>query len=224
VITPVRRGSWLWIAVFASLAISLAPWGYFVLYPFKLFTTWVHESSHALVAVIVGGEVSSVTLQPDTSGLTESAIPNTRAARASVASAGYLGAAVVGCLLLAAARAERRAQHILTGIGLLMLVTLIAWVRNLFGAIIVLAWAGALLTIARRRLGNTARFLLSLLAIQVAMNAVYDIRVLFVVGGASDAVTMARLFVLPASFWAGLWMLTSVALIAGTLWATRGGR
>ena len=52
----------------------------------------------------------------------------------------------------------------------------------------------ALLALARKGSGRAPRFILSVLAIQVALNAVYDIRVLFLVNGRSDAETMARLF------------------------------
>ena len=73
-----------------------------------------------------------------------------------------------------------------------MLLTLLFWIRNPFGAAVVLAWAVALLLLARRGLGRTAQFLVGLLAIQVALNAVYDIRVLYLVDGPSDAATMAQ--------------------------------
>ena len=79
-----------------SLVVSLTPWAQFLLYPFKLFTTWVHECGHALMTVLVGGRVTSITIEPDTSGLTQSLVPAGRVARGLVASAGYLGAAVVG--------------------------------------------------------------------------------------------------------------------------------
>ena len=170
-------GGWFWAAVALSLAVSLTPWAPFLLYPFKLFTTWVHESSHALVAVLVGGRVTSIAIQPDTSGVTQSLVPTGRIARGLVASAGYLGAAVVGCLLIASLRVEKWAQVILLSLGALMLLTLVLWMRNLFGAAIVLAWGVALITLARKGVANALRFLLSLLAIQVALNAVYDIRV-----------------------------------------------
>ena len=89
----------------------------------------------------------------------------------------YLGAAVVGCLLLAATRVEK--------------------------------WAHLIL--------------LSLLAIQVALNAVYDIRVLFLIDrGQSDAAAMARIFLLPSWVWAMAWMLTSLTMLGATLWMTRG--
>ena len=217
-----RGGNWFWIAVAVSLAARLTPWAPFLLYPFKLFTTWVHECSHALITVLVGGRVTSITIQPDTSGLTRSLVPTGRVAGGLVASAGYLGAAIVGCLLMAATRDERRAHVIIRGIGACMLLTLVFWMRNLFGFAVVLAWGIALILLARRQMGNAPRFLLSLLAVQVALNAVYDIRVLFLIDrGASDAATMARLFLVPAWIWATLWMLTSVGMLSATLWKTR---
>jgi len=217
-----RRPQWFWVAIAASLIASLTPWGPTLLYPFKLFTTWVHETSHALMTLLVGGRVTAVTIDPDTSGLTHGLVPASRVARGLVASAGYLGAALVGCLLMAATRVERRARTILYGVGAFMLLTAVVWMRNVFGVVVVVVWGLALVTMARRRMANALRFLLSLLAVQVALNSVYDIRVLFLVDGPSDAATMARLFLLPAWFWAATWMLMSVAMLGWTLWSTRG--
>jgi hypothetical protein len=39
-----KRPQWFWVAIAVSLIASLTPWGPTLLYPFKLFTTWVHES------------------------------------------------------------------------------------------------------------------------------------------------------------------------------------
>jgi len=218
-------GGWFWAAVALSLAVSLTPWAPFLLYPFKLFTAWVHESSHALVTVLVGGRVTSIAIQLDTSGVTQSLVPAGRIARGLVASAGYPGAAVVGCLLSASLRVEKWAQGIMLSLGALMLLTLILWIRNLFGAAIVLAWGVTLIALAKKGVANALRFFLSLLAIQVALNAVYDIRVLYLFGRSqSDAATMARLFLLPSWMWATMWMLMSVAMLGATLWMTRARR
>ena len=214
----------MWVAVAVSLVISLTPWAQFVLYPFKLFTTWVHECAHALMTVLVGGRVMSITIEPDTSGLTESLVPVGRVARGLVTSAGYLGAAIVGCLLVAATRVGKWAHVILLGLGVFMLLTLVIWMRNVFGFFVVLAWGAALIMLARRGIGNAPRFLLSLLAIQVALNSVYDIRVLFLTHRQSDAATMAGLFLLPSWAWATMWMLMSVAMLGATLWMTRRAR
>ena len=221
--TP-RRSSdhWLWLAVALSLGVSLTPWGPLLLYPFKLFTTWVHECGHAVMTLLVGGSVSSIAIDPDTSGVTRSLIPRGRIAQGLVASSGYLGASVVGCLLMAATRDKRRAHAILWAIGAFMLVTLVTWMRNPFGIIVVLAWSAALLSLSRQGRGRVSLFVLSLLAVQVALDSVYDIRVLFLVhGGRSDAETMARLFALPAWLWASVWMLLSIGMLTWTLWVAR---
>jgi len=104
-----------------------------------------------------------------------------------------------------------------------MLLTLVLWMRNVFGFAVVLAWGVALVTLALKGIANAPRFFLSLLGIQVALNSVYDIRVLFVIDrGQSDAATMARLYLLPSWMWATAWMLTSAAMLGATLWITRG--
>jgi hypothetical protein len=216
-----RADTWLWVAAALSLIVSLTPSARIALFPFRMFTTWVHESGHALATVAVGGRVSSITIHPDGSGLTRSLVPEGRVARGVIASAGYLGAALVGCLLIAATRLQRRAHLLLGGVGAFMLLTLVLWVRNLFGAVVVLAWAAALFALGRRGLGRASQFVLGLLAIQVALNAVFDIRVLYLVDGPSDAVTMAYLFLLPAWLWATAWMLAAVVMLGATLWMTR---
>jgi len=219
---PARRTLWLWVAATLSLGLSLTPWGKLLLYPFKLFTTWVHECGHALVTLMVGGTVSSIVIEPDTSGVTRSLLPAGRMARGLVASSGYLGASVVGCLLMAATRVEKWARAVVWTVGALMLLTLVVWMRNLFGFVVVLAWGAGLVALARKAGGEASPFVLSLLAIQVALDSVYDIRVLFHVdGGHSDAETMATLFLLPAWLWASAWMLVSVGMLAWTLWMTR---
>jgi hypothetical protein len=213
---------WFWVAVAISLLVSLTPWAQFLLYPFKLFTTWVHESGHAVMTVLVGGRVTSMTIDPDTSGLTQSVVPVGRIGRGLVASSGYLGAAVVGSLLIASIRVQKWAHVILLSVAALMLLTLVFWVRNLFGAAIVLAWSLTLITLARKGVARALRFFLSLLAIQVALNAVYDIRTLFLIDRRqSDAETMARLFLLPSWVWATAWMLLSIAILGATIWMTR---
>jgi hypothetical protein len=175
------------------------------------------------MTVLVGGRVKSIAIEPNASGLTQSLVPAGRVAGGLVASSGYLGAAVVGCLLMAATRVEKWARVILLSVGAFMLLTLVLWMRNLFGFGVVLAWGVALITLARKGIAGAGRFLLSLLAIQVALNSVYDIRALFLIDRRqSDAATMARLFLLPPWVWATSWMLISLAMLGATLWMTRG--
>lgn len=214
----------LWLAAALCLGVSLTPWGPLLLYPFTLFSTWIHEVGHAVMVVLTGGRVTAITIDPDTSGLTQSLMPPGRVARGLVASSGYLGASLVGCLLMAAARVQKRARPILWTIGAFMLFTVVIWMRNVFGALVVLAWGVALVALARKGSGRVPRFVLSVLAIQVALNAVFSIRTLFLVKGASDADTMARLFAAPPWVWAAAWMIASIAMLAWTMRMTGRGR
>jgi len=213
------RWSILFIILVVSLVLSMMPFGYILLYPFKLFTTWAHECGHGLMAVLIGGEVKSIVIDPSTAGLTQSLIPSSAFARALVASAGYMGAASFGCLLLVATRLRRLENFLLGLIGLLMIASLIFWIRNLFGVFAVVAMAAGFIYIAKRFKGGASRFFLSLLAVQVGLNALFDIRVLFLLGAGehSDAATMASLTFLPAWLWAGLWMVMSIGALFITI-------
>ena len=116
--------NWLWIAAALSLGISLTRWGPLVLYPFRLFTTWVHECGHAVMTILVGGHVNSIVIEQNASGVTSSLIPEGRIAQGLVASAGYLGASIVGCALDDGRARKKGAHGILWTIGAFMLVTL----------------------------------------------------------------------------------------------------
>ena len=62
----------LLIATVVAVALWFIPYGSYVVYPIRLFVTFIHESSHALIAVLTGGSVQSLTIAVDGSGLTYS--------------------------------------------------------------------------------------------------------------------------------------------------------
>ena len=110
-------GHWLWAAVAVSLVVSSHGGRSSSSIPFKLFTTWV-QSTNPLMTILVGGRVTSIAIEPDTSGLTQSLVPVGRVARGLAASSGYLGAAIVGCLLMAATRVGKWALIVLLSLDL----------------------------------------------------------------------------------------------------------
>jgi hypothetical protein len=60
---------------------------------------------------------------------------------------------------MAATARRAAARTILYGVGAFMLLTVVVWMRNVFGVVVVLAWGLALVTMARRRMANALRFL-----------------------------------------------------------------
>lgn len=90
------------IASALAIALMFVPFASVVTYPCNLFVTLVHESSHALAALATGGSVESITISPDTSGLTL-----TRGgSRLITLCAGYTGATIFGAVLLVLLRKE----------------------------------------------------------------------------------------------------------------------
>jgi hypothetical protein len=202
--------------------LSLIPGGKYALYPFRIFTTWIHECCHAAMALLMGGSVNHITLAPDTSGLTRYQIPKSRFRQAIVTSAGYPGASVAGCALYAASQSMGAdgARLMLGVVGGALLLSLFFWVRGLFGMLAVIVLAGALLSAARLAPLPWAIDLVAFLAIQTALGALLDARELFALSpnARSDAELMRTLLWLPPAFWALLWLGLSVTL---TYWTIR---
>ena len=191
------------------VALNLVPHGEIALYPLAVFTTWVHELSHAIAAIALGADMNGLLVRPDTSGLATYAFDPSSfgtISRAIVASAGYLGAALAGAGLLAAGRTPRLHRPVLASLGFLLVASTILWVRTAFGIVVLPAIAVALGVVALRRSPAAARWALWALGLQTSLNAVLDIRALYYVRAESDAVTMSRVVGLPAAFWATLWL------------------
>jgi len=202
----------LWFLA-GTIVLMNIPYGSYALYPFKLFATWIHESFHGLAAVVTGGSVVSIDINPDTSGLTRSLIPQSMFASALVSSMGYLGTAVTGAILLAVRRHARVQRWALFVIGLGAVLSLVFWVRNLFGIVTVASLALLIWLLALRASDHWSAIATNVLASQACVNALLDIRVLYSSSvGHSDAAAMAQTVGLWSWFWATLWLVISALL------------
>ncbi len=222
-----RREQRLLLAIAAVAVLMNVPVGRYALYPFLLFSTWVHEMCHGVAALALGGEIAWLKVFPDGSGLASTARPPGRMAPAFVASAGYIGTALVGGTLLALRRVRVAGRVGTTALGLTILLSVLLYVRNPFGMASLLA-IGAGLVLAGWKLPDEASGLLyAVLAATCCLNAVTSIQTLFSsqlrVGGqavsGSDAHTVAEVLLLPYWFWAVLWMAIALLATVAGLWA-----
>ncbi len=214
-----RQERALVVALLASLLLWNLPFGGLVLYPFKLLATWLHEMSHGILMLLTGAGFSHLEIYRDTSGIAFAQRGVGGAGRASIASAGYMGAAMLGATLLVLGQSARRARAILVGFAIALVLSLIFWVRNDFGMSAVAV--AALLCVAMARFGGerAALLLVNFVAAQACVNAVLDIRVLFrptlVINGevvrVSDAHNMAAASFGSHWLWAGVWLGFSFA-------------
>ncbi|MBS1789803.1 MAG: M50 family metallopeptidase [Acidobacteria bacterium] len=208
----------LWFLVGASvLSVVLAsiPLARMVIYPIRLFVTFIHEGGHALAAILTLGQVESLHVYlADGSGTTL-----TRGGFGpAISSAGYLASTAFGAILLTVGSQTKMAKAALTAsAGLILLITVFLagdWITWGMGIVLTLGLVG----LAMISSPNFSHFLLSFLAVQCCLNAFLDLRTLFVISTTtnmhSDAANMAEMTLIPATFWAISWLVISaVALI-----------
>lgn len=193
------------------------PWLGWLAYPFRLFGTFVHELSHGLTAVATGGEFQRFSVQPDMSGLAWSA----GGIRVIVASAGYIGSAIFGGVLIALHARCLSARTLLLGMAIVFGLLCLLFVRNLFGIATALALTAAMLYAGLKLAEEWRDTLLKVLALQLILDGYNNLFAVLSMSRAgdsqTDAHTMAQLTLLPASFWAVLWILASSAILFGVL-------
>lgn len=198
------------------LVLLNVPYGNYVLYPFALFGTWVHELCHALAALAVGGSVDHIKIFSDTSGLAWTA-PGGRLQHAVVASAGYTGTALGGALLLLFRRRALAGRIGLIVLGAAMMLSALVWVRNGFGTPAILVLGGALLAAGWKLPRELSGWLFTFLATVTSLDAVTSIQTLFgathLVNGepsSTDARTVGELLLVPWFAWAAAWLVLAL--------------
>lgn len=202
-----------------AIVLSFIPYANIVLYPFRLFVTFIHEGGHALAALATGGAVASLRVQADGSGEVLSSYSGL-AEGLLISSAGYLGATAYGALLLFLLR-RKVAEHVIlcaTAAFILLMSVRFGYASPFtLGSGVVLA--GALLLAAKHAGEKVANFVLSFVAVQCVLNALFDLRTLLHLSapgqGAvhTDALNMAQATGIPALVWAAVWIGISLVVL-----------
>jgi hypothetical protein len=226
----------LLIATVLSIALWFIPFAEYLVYPIRLFVTFIHEGGHVLAALITNSAVFSLSVAPDASGQVL-AVPETRLASLLISSAGYLGATAFGVVLLVLIRRAVQARMVLLGTA--VYITLLTFVFGLmlpvwnmaraetsifsvaFTVVSGLAISGGLVALARYGSSKTATFFLSFLAVQCILNALFDLKTIFVAHSPffaghvqSDAANMAAATGVPSFFWVILWIGVSLLMVS----------
>lgn len=226
----------LLIATIVSVLLWVASWyiplvGY-VVYPLRLFATFIHEGGHALATILTGNSVQSLTVSPDGSGEVYS-LGSGLLSGLLISSAGYLGTTVFGAGLLAWIRygfSSRIALYVSAGFVAVMTVIFgfLAPVWNLFATSTVgglfftiisgVFLAAALAAIAKFASLKWANFALAFVAVQCLLNAVFDLLNVFFISATttmhSDAANMAAATGIPGFVWVLVWMVVSIVMIS----------
>lgn len=225
------------LAVATALTVVLwfIPYAEYAVYPIRLFVTFVHESSHAIMALITGGSVASLTIASDGSGVVYSA-PSSMLGLLLTSTAGYLGTTAFGVLLLYLIRKNVSSHKVLFSMGALLGVITIVFgvvfpvfnflsLRVPFSSIAFTVAAGLVLAVGLMALAlysspRIANFAVGFLAVQCLLNALTDLKTLFFINApligdniSSDAGNMATATGIPAIVWTVIWIVASLGFI-----------
>ncbi|HMQ04838.1 MAG TPA: M50 family metallopeptidase [Pyrinomonadaceae bacterium] len=203
-----------------------------VTYPIRIFTTFLHEGSHVLAAVLTGSSVQSLSVAYDGSGVVWSEASGWFS-QLFISSAGYLGTTAFCAALLVWMRygmSSRIALYVSAGFVALMTVIfgILSPMWNFLanvtlGSVAFTVIAGAILSVALLAIGKFAtikwaNFAVAFLAVQCLANAVFDLVNLFFISAStnahSDAANMAAATGIPSIVWVFIWMGISIAMIS----------
>lgn len=211
----------LLLATLLTFVLWFIPFADLLAYPFRIFVTFIHEGGHALAAVLTGNSVRSLTVSPNASGEVL-ATGGGWLAPLFISSAGYLGATLYGALLLFLIRRSIAARAVLLGsAGLILTLTLGYGLWNPFTLV-----SGVLLTLglvaaAKYLRPRAATFLMSFLAVQCVLNAIFDLKTLLILSSPfateaahTDAANMAAATGIPAFFWSFVWIALALVVLS----------
>jgi hypothetical protein len=227
----------LLFATALSLCLWFLPYAEFLAYPFRIFVTFIHEGGHALAAFVTGNSVRSLTVLSNGEGV----VYSTNGGLLSslfVSSAGYLGSMSFGALLLWLVRHRVRPRVVLAASGALVLLLAIffgflapLWhwsLPGLFTLVAGVALPVGLFAAAKYLKPRAVTFLVSFLAVQCVLNAVFDLRnVLFISAFTdrhSDALNMQAVTGIPSVFWALFWIVVAFVIVTLALRAYVAGQ
>lgn len=195
----------------------------FILYPLRLFVTYIHESGHGIMALLTGGRLLGFVVNPDTSGVATTA----GGSRALILPAGYLGAAFFGAALfyLVNTHPYSRTFSVIIGVGLIVMSVL--FTQLLTTAFIVGVLSGVALVALGWKLDRDVNLLvLDVLAIACGLNALLDL--LYVIQNSNaalgtslnDAAAFSREIapILPGAVWAFIWTILAVLMMGAAVW------
>lgn len=186
------------LLIYGLLKFFGGSFGHLALYPVTLLVTFLHEFGHALGALLTGGTVEGLQINPDGSGYTI-----TRGgSQGVVLMGGYLGSAVLGNLLFyIGARKRQRAQTALIALAVLMALAGLVWFESFVSTGLLLGFAVVLYLIATKT--DWEQDMLMFLGLAAVLYIIQD----FNVGPKSDLAMYEQVVgILPAEFWMFVWL------------------
>lgn len=182
-----------WLHVLLAV-IALVLWDTPFVKPFRVFVVWMHEMGHAVATLVTGGEVAELRVRWNESGH----VMSRGGMRPIISSAGYVGAACVGALLIYCGRwvgVQRGVLALVGGTQILMAVLYTPfWGLDFWFGV----GCGLILVVIALRLKNWAPLLATWMGVMLCLYSLEDFRTdLWMQTAKTDAGILATYWGLP---------------------------
>lgn len=188
------------------------PYVKMVLWPFKMLVIAFHEFGHAITAVLTGGHVKSISLDPNEGGVTHMLGGKS----AITLPAGYLGSSLIGALLIFCGFnivASKIASFVL---GVCFLLTLWWGKRDWLTILTILLAVGLLVACWFISHAQALRFVVLFIGVMSSLYSVWDIcdDLILRKVNSSDASVFAKRYGGSSQCWGVIWSIISVLFMA----------
>lgn len=193
-----KRLAWLIISSIIYMICIRIDIGIFIFLPIGLLTTYLHEFSHAMMALITGGNVEYIKLSLDCSGVTGTYGGNLNL----IYMGGYIGSCIFSNVLMVCSLDNNKTRNISILIAMSCIMTMILWCNNGVTATILIAIIIAFSILAK--LYKIQSFVLQFIAIACLIDIIRD----FNVGPETDLHEFTNsIGILSQTAWMYIWLL-----------------
>ena len=205
-------------------------YGYYILYPFTILGTWFHEMGHGIMSMIVGGSFTRLEIFNNGSGLAFSSYMDSNfyfdknISLGLVSAAGLFGPPVIGSILILMSKTYKRSKIILYLLSIVMLISIILWVRTTVGVVVILFLGVLILYIAIKGNETLQQLVVQFLGVIACIDTFKQINYLytksFISNGVeklSDTGSMADRIGFTHDFWATLILILSFSILLYSL-------
>jgi hypothetical protein len=184
-------------------------WDTIFIYPIKLFVVLLHEVAHGIMAVVTGGSIVKIEIDPRIGGVCYTA----GGIQFLVASAGYIGSIFLGGWIFLLASKNKSARFLSFLLIIIILCVTVFFIRNTFGFVFGIVFALGLFLITRLAPDFILQYLLKFIGLVSCFYVLIDIKEdLFTTEfRGSDADAIAKMTGIGSIYWAIIWIIIAIA-------------
>ncbi|KAI1267781.1 peptidase M50B-like-domain-containing protein [Xylariaceae sp. FL1019] len=182
------------------------------LWPFKMLVIAFHEFGHAITAILTGGRVKSISLDPREGGVTHMVGGKS----ALTLPAGYLGSSLIGAILIFTGFNIVASKIVSIGLGVCFLLTLWWGKRDWLTIITILLAVGVLVASWFIVHAEALRYVVLFIGVMSSLYSVWDIcdDLILRKVNSSDASVFAQRYGGSSQCWGVIWSFISVLFLA----------